>query len=320
MPYTLSLVIPVYNERENIASIFAEIRNSLSGYSHEIILVDDGSTDGSTQEIERLTEKNNNVLAILLARNYGQTAALAAGFKEARGDIIISLDGDGQNDPGDIPQMMEKIEGGCDVVSGWRRQRKDPFFSRRLPSILANRIISQVTGLHLHDYGCTLKAYRRSVLADLRLYGEMHRLLPAWCAWRGARIFEIEVNHRPRIHGESKYGIGRTFKVLFDLLTAKFFSAYMNNPSYLFGGLGLALYGVSALSTAVVFYDKFGPNRWPPFRIPLLLLSVLCFIVATLFIILGLLAELIVRVYYEVSGKNPFQIRSTLRSTNFSSL
>jgi len=312
--HLVSVVIPVLNEYENLSPLRAEIASSLKNVPHEIIFVDDGSSDGSREELQRFARQSPNVTTILLSKNFGQTAALAAGFQQARGGIVIPLDADGQNDPHDIPRLLEKIAEGYDVVSGWRRKRHDALWSRRVPSALANAVIAKVTGVSLHDFGCTLKAYRRSSLSTLRLYGEMHRFLPAWCAWRGARVAEIEVNHRARIRGQSKYGIGRTFKVLLDLLTTKFFSGYLTKPSYLFGGLGLAFYMVGAGAGILTFYDKLGPDRWPKLRIPLLLLTATLGIVGTLLLLMGLLAELIVRLYYEMTSEKPYQIREIVTS------
>jgi glycosyltransferase involved in cell wall biosynthesis len=310
----VTVVIPVFNERENLPPLYSEIASSLKNMRHEMIFVDDGSLDGSREILRDLARQDPNVTAVLLSRNFGQTAALAAGFLAARGEIVIPLDGDGQNDPRDIPRLLEKMTEGFDVVSGWRKKRHDAFWSRRVPSALANGVISQVTGVPLHDFGCTLKAYRRSHLANLKLHGEMHRFLPAWCAWRGARITEVEVNHRPRTRGQSKYGIGRTFKVILDLLTTKFFSGYLTKPSYVFGGLGLVFYVVGTASGLLAFYDKLGPDRWPALRIPLLLLAATLGIVGTLLILMGLLAELIVHLYYEVSPQKPYEIAETVSS------
>jgi glycosyltransferase involved in cell wall biosynthesis len=307
-PY-LSVIIPVLNERENILPLYDEIRQTLQAIPVEVIFVDDGSTDGSAEVIEHLANGNPNTTAVLLARNFGQTAALAAGFKETKGEVVAFLDADGQNDPADISKMLEKMKEGYDVVSGWRRNRQDPLWSRRIPSALANRIIALMTSVSLHDFGCTLKLYRRSSLENIRLYGEMHRLLPVWCDWRGSRIVEMEVHHRPRTRGKSKYGIGRTYKVLLDLLTSKFVSGYLTKPSYVFGGSALFMYVLALISTVVVFYDKLGPDRWAPLRIPLLLLASLLGTVGTLLLMMGLLAELIVRLYYEVSNEQPYRIR-----------
>jgi glycosyltransferase involved in cell wall biosynthesis len=308
----LSLVIPVLNERDSLPALFTEIGAALHNIPHEIILIDDGSTDGSDQEIARLARQNNHVRAIFFTKNFGQTAALAAGFGEARGAVIVPMDADGQNDPQDIPRLLQKLSEGYDVVSGWRYPRRDPFFSRRLPSAIANIVISKITGVSLHDYGCTLKAYRRSVLENLRLYGEMHRFLPAWCAWKGAKMAELKVHHRPRLQGHSKYNIFRTAKVLLDLLTTKFISGYLSKPSYMFGGLAILFYLIGGLSGVFVFYDKFGPDRWVLYRIPLLLLSVLLAVVGTLLLMMGLIAELIVRLYYELTAEKPFVIRDKI--------
>jgi glycosyltransferase involved in cell wall biosynthesis len=313
MPPELSIIIPALNESESNPTLFNEVRQALESRTYEIIFIDDGSTDGSADMIEQLAMEYPFITGILFAKNYGQTAALAAAFKEARGEIIVPLDADGQNDPRDIIRLVDKLTEGFDVVSGWRHPRRDPLLSRRIPSVLANAVIARITQVSLHDFGCTLKAYRASVLEGLRLYGEMHRFLPAWCAWRGARIAEIHVNHRPRTTGKSKYGVGRTFKVLLDLLTTRFINGYLSKPSYLFGGVGFLLYFLSFICTCIVFYDKFGPNRWPPFRIPIMLLASFLGIIATLLLMLGLLAELIVRVYYEVAGESSYRIRSIVK-------
>lgn len=314
MNLSLSVVVPVFDERGNLAPLVAAIHKSLSGLSYEVILVDDGSTDGSSAELERLVKTHPHMTAIFLARRYGQTSALAAGFKEARGEFIAALDADGQNDPEDIRRLMAQTDQGFDVVSGWREQRQDPFWSRRLPSWVANRIIAWTTGVPLHDFGCTLKIYRRSALEGLRLYGEMHRLLPAWCVWRGARITEIPVQHHPRTQGRSKYGMGRTFKVLLDLFTAKFIGSYFTKPNYVFGGFAFVLYCIALLSALIAFYDKLGPNAWPALRVPLLLLTCLAGIVGTLLMLMGLIAEMLVRVYYEITDEYPYRTRQVLRS------
>jgi len=308
----ISLVIPVYNEHENILPLYHDITRHLAHLSYEVIFVDDGSTDGSAEYIENISRTDQRVKAIFLIRNFGQTAALAAGFAQAKGNIIIPMDADGQNDPQDVPLLLQKMSEGYDIVSGWRKARQDPLLSRRVPSFLANTIISYVTGVKLHDFGCTLKAYHQPVLEKIKLYGEMHRFLPAWCAWRGAKIAEIEVHHKPRTQGKSKYGIGRTFKVVLDLMTTKFFSGYLTKPSYLFGGAGLGFYAIGFSSAVVAFYDKFGPNRWPALRIPFLMLAGFLSVMGTLLILMGLLAELMVRLYYELTSEKPYQIKNMI--------
>jgi glycosyltransferase involved in cell wall biosynthesis len=238
----ISVVAPVYNEVDNIRSLHARMEEALEGLAYELILVDDGSTDGSTEELASLAREDpTRVRVIELRRNFGQTAAISAGIDHAVGDVVVLIDADLQNDPADIPMMVGKIEAGYDVVSGWRVNRKDTFLTRRLPSHIANWIISRVTGVRLHDYGCTLKAYRRDVLTGFHLYGEMHRFIPAYVAAVGAEIIEVPVQHYPRRHGKAKYGLERTLKVILDLFTVKFLVSYANKPIYLFGGTGLAL-------------------------------------------------------------------------------
>ncbi|MGQ0644077.1 MAG: glycosyltransferase, partial [Elusimicrobiota bacterium] len=258
--------------------------------------------------LEARAKSDPRLKVITFARNFGQTAAMAAGFDAARGAVVVCLDADGQNDPGDVPLQLAEIERGADVVSGWRHDRQDPWLSRKLPSALANGLISLVTGVALHDYGCTLKAYRRTVLKDLRLYGEMHRFLPAWCVWKGAKVTEVKVRHHPRRLGKSKYGIGRTFKVVLDLMTAKFFASYLNKPSYFFGGLGMLSIFLGFLAGFTALLDKFVLNQWGPFRVPLIILSVFLGLLGTQFAVLGLLAEILIRIYYENKNERPYRI------------
>ncbi len=246
----LSLVVPVYNEQDNLPLLHQEVVKALAGLNDawEMILVHDGSRDDSLQVLEQLAEADpEHVRVVALRRNFGQTAAIAAGIDHAEGEIIVLMDADLQNDPADIPMMLEKINEGYDVVSGWRKARQDAFFTRTLPSRIANRLISEVTGVHLHDYGCTLKAYRREVLTGFRLYGEMHRFIPVYANSVGARLIEIQVRHHPRKFGKAKYGLERTFKVILDLVTVKFLSSYGNKPIYLFGGAGAILIALSAI-------------------------------------------------------------------------
>ncbi|HOW27203.1 MAG TPA: glycosyltransferase family 2 protein [Elusimicrobiota bacterium] len=308
----LSIIIPFFNEQECLPDLKETLGRAVIGDSWEILLVDDGSTDRSVSIVERWIEEDPRVRLISFSKNFGQTAAMAAGFENSRGEILVCMDADGQNDPADIPLLLEEMKKGVDVVSGWRRDRKDPFWSRRFPSHLANALISLVTGVSLHDYGCTLKAYRRSMVEGLRLYGDMHRFLPAWCAWQGARVSEIEVHHHPRVKGKSKYGLARTFKVILDLLTAKFFSSYLNKPSYFFGGAGLLLLTIGTLSGLVAVLDRFVWNLWQPYRLPFLMLAVFFGIVGVQFLILGLLAEIIIRIYYENQDKRPYRIARIL--------
>lgn len=310
----ISVVIPVYNEEESLPLLLDSLFKELKDLSAEVIAVDDGSTDGTFRLLEERVKADPRLKAVRLTRNFGQTAALAAGFEAAQGRVVVPLDADGQNDPADVPRLLEEIRRGADVVSGWRHRRQDPWLTRRLPSAAANRIISWVTGVSLHDYGCTLKAYRREILQGLRLYGEMHRFLPAWCAWRGARIAELKVNHFPRRHGRSKYGLLRTFKVLLDLITAKFFVSYLTKPSYFFGGLGMLLMAGGFFSGLFPILDKFVMDRWGHLRIPFMILSVFLGLLGAMFIVLGLLAEILVRIYYENKNERPYRIAAVLPS------
>ena len=306
----LSIVIPVFNERENLRPLYERLKEALKpwGDSSEILFVDDGSLDGSLQELRDLAQSDPTVRVLEFARNFGQTAAIAAGFDHARGRIIIPLDADLQNDPQDIPRIMEKLEEGYDVVSCWRRDRKDAWLSRVLPSWLANRLISWISGVHLHDYGCTLKGYRRDIIQHIRLYGEMHRFIPIFAFWAGARVTEIPVQHHPRVKGASKYGIFRTIKVLLDLITVKFLGTYSTKPMYLFGGLGLISFVGSGALSALTLYQKYF-EAVKAHRNPLLLLSVFLAIVGVQFILIGLVAELIVRTYHESQDKPTYILK-----------
>ena len=235
---------------------------------------------------------------------------MAAGFDSSKGDVIIPLDADGQNDPDDIPRLLSKMEEGYDVVSGWRKNRQDGALLRKIPSRIANKIISWVSNVPLHDYGCTLKAYRSDVIKGVELFGDMHRFLPAWCAWQGGKVTEMPVNHFPRVIGKSKYGIFRTFKVIVDLMTLKFFSGYLARPSHFFAGTGLILFGISVACLSFAVYDKFGPDLFAKFRIPLLLMSVFFGLAALFLILMGLLAELLIRLYFQVSGRKTYRLKN----------
>ncbi|HQA91769.1 MAG TPA: glycosyltransferase family 2 protein, partial [Sedimentisphaerales bacterium] len=283
--------------------------------AYEIIFVDDGSTDGSFQVLEEFHDADPNVRVICFRKNFGQTAALSAGFSHARGGIVIAMDADLQNDPADIPMLVAKLREGYDVVSGWRKQRHDKALTRRLPSRMANWLISKITGVKLHDYGCTLKAYRREVLAQTKLYGEMHRFIPALASWSGARIAECVVNHRPRTAGVAKYGLGRTWKVILDLITVKFLGSFSTKPIYIFGGLGglMALFafllGLMVISQKVNSGVDMSGN-------PLLLLTAVLFLTTIQFILMGLLAELLVRTYHESQNRPTYVIREILDATD----
>lgn len=309
----LSIVVPVYNEEENIHGIHREVSAALdgTGIDFELILVDDGSTDGSFRNLREIAAADDRVKVIRFRRNFGQTAAMAAGFDAASGRVVIPMDGDLQNDPADIPRLLSKIDEGYDVVSGWRRDRKDAFLNRILPSILANRFISGMTGIRLHDYGCTLKAYRREVLDGINLYGEMHRFVPALVSQVGARVTELAVNHRPRLHGKSKYGIFRTLRVILDLLTVKFLLNYSTRPIQLFGRLGVYTLAASLLSGGLTIYMKFFQHTSMN-RNPLLLLTALLLFMGVQFIVLGLLGELNARTYYEAQGKPIYVVKEKI--------
>jgi len=311
----ISVVIPVFNESENLEELHRELMAALekTGRPFEVILIDDGSTDSSWTVLRSLQQKDGRVKLIRLRRNFGQTAALAAGFDHARGGIIISLDADLQNDPNDIPSLIQKIEEGYDIVSGWRRSRKDKFFSRRVPSLIANTLISRLTGVRLHDYGCTLKAFRSEVIKNIKLYGELHRFIPAIASQLGVRISEVEVNHRPRKHGKSKYSIFRFTKVILDMMTVKFLLSYSTRPLQIFGLLGLGSGLLGFLISVWLSYQRLVLKVSVANR-PLLLLGVLLIVIGIQFITLGLLAEIMVRAYHESSGKTIYVIREIIES------
>jgi len=311
MVMKLSVVIPVYNEADNIALLHKAIHQAMKSvrYSWEMILVDDGSTDKSPEELEKLARKDPKfVRVVLLRRNFGQTTAIAAGIDHADGEIIVMMDADLQNDPLDIPAMITKIDEGYDVVSGWRHERKDKFLLRVIPSRIANGLISWVTGVRLHDYGCTLKAYRREVITGFRLYGEMHRFIPAYAGSVGARIIEVRVNHHPRKYGKAKYGLERTTKVILDLMTVKFLISFASKPNYLFGGIGLILMAISVIIVIFLVINRLVAGEHIV-RSPLLQMSVMLFILGSQSILLGLIAELLVRTYHESQKKATYTIR-----------
>jgi glycosyltransferase involved in cell wall biosynthesis len=305
----LSIVIPVHDEEDNVAPLVEDITRVLEdfGRTYEIVFVDDGSRDGTFARLVRLADADARVKVVKLRRNFGQTAAMSAGFDYACGEIIVPMDGDRQNDPADIPLLVETLDDGFDVVSGWRRDRQDGFV-RRLPSRMANRLIGRVTGVKLHDYGCTLKAYRADVVHETRLYGEMHRFLPALAYQAGASITELPVHHHPRVTGRSKYGLGRTMKVLLDLMTVKFLSVWSTKPSYLFGGSGVVLCFFGTLFIVWTAYERI-VNGVFVYRQPSLLVGVFLFTIGLNLLLLGLLAELIVRTYHESQSKPVYLVR-----------
>jgi glycosyltransferase involved in cell wall biosynthesis len=305
----LSIVVPVYNEEENVDELYSELTTAVGalGRSYEIVAVDDGSTDETYARLKRIAVGDPRLKVIHFGRNFGQTAAMAAGFDYAEGAVVVPLDGDLQNDPADIPRLLNKLDEGYDVVSGWRKDRKDNFL-RRMPSRLANWLIGLVTGVHLHDYGCTLKAYRATAIQGMRLYGEMHRFLPALAYQEGARVTEIPVRHRPRRYGRSKYGMGRTLRVVLDLITVKFLSSYGTKPSYIFGGSGLLLCLGGIAAGCIALYQKFVDGVYV-YRNPVILIAVFLFLLGFLCILMGLLAELIIRTYHESQAKPIYRVR-----------
>jgi glycosyltransferase involved in cell wall biosynthesis len=306
----ISIVVPLYNEEENVAPLHSRLHEVMdaSSQEYEIICVDDGSGDGTFRKLKELAAGDPHLKLIRFRRNFGQTAAMAAGFDAAQGEIIVPMDGDLQNDPADIPRLAAKIREGYDVVSGWRKERKDTFVNRRLPSIIANGLISRMTGVHLHDYGCTLKAYRREVLDGVNLYGEMHRFVPALASQVGARVTEMPVAHHPRLHGVSKYGISRTMRVVLDLITVKFLLSYSTKPIQLFGRWGIYAIMAGMASGALTLWMKLFEGMSMN-RNPLLILTAFLLFSGMQFIVMGLLGELNARTYHESQGKSIYVVR-----------
>ena len=314
----ISIVVPLFNEIENVAELVEEVKTAMdrANLAFELILVDDGSTDGTVEKTHELRKSRPYLTIIEFRRNFGQTAAMAAGFDHARGEIVIPLDGDLQNDPNDIPRLIAKLNEGYDVVSGWRKHRKDKFVTRKIPSWLANRLIGKITGVALHDYGCTLKAYRREVIDQLRLYGEMHRFLPAMASWSGARVTEMAVNHRPRTRGQTKYGLNRTFKVILDLITIKFLGSFSTKPLHIFGGVGILTMLAAVILGCFVLYQKLSPEHLPFNRNALFMLSAGLVMMSVQFLLMGLLAEMLSRTYHESQNKPTYTIRRITRPDN----
>ena len=311
----VSVVIPLYNEEGNVAELYRELKGVLiqENISHEILFVNDGSSDRTTQLISEFYSKDSCVTVINFRRNFGQTAAMSAGFDYARGEIIVTMDGDLQNDPADIPVLLAKIAEGYDVVTGWRFARKDPFISRKLPSIIANKIISFITGVHLHDYGCTLKAFKKEITQNIKLYGEMHRFIPAIASGMGASIAEVKVNHRARKYGTSKYGISRTVRVILDLVTVKFLLSYSNRPLHVFGMIGLFSFtlGIFLLMFLGIQRQLYGI---PMGDRPMLMMAVLVIFIGVQFITIGLVSEIQVRTYHESQNKPIYYVKNILKS------
>lgn len=309
----LSVILPVYNEAPNLEQLNLKLTDALErlNRSYEVIYIDDGSIDRSLALLREIAARDSRVRVISLRRNYGQTAAMSAGIDHARGQILIPMDADLQNDPVDIERLLEKLDEGYDVVSGWRKDRKDTWLTRQLPSRLANRLISRLSGVKLHDYGCSLKAYRRDALTGVKLYGEMHRFIPIYAGWAGGRVTEIPVTHHPRSAGKSKYGLSRTIKVIFDLITIEFLSRYLTKPLYLFGSAGLVCLLVSFLAFILSLYYRFVEGVHLN-RMPLATLSMIMFAMGVQFIFMGLLAEMVVRTYHESQDKPTYLIRERI--------
>jgi glycosyltransferase involved in cell wall biosynthesis len=311
---SLSVVVPIYNESENLPLLIEAIHQALlpTGIDYEIICVDDASTDGSAEILRQFAQQDGHLKAVLLRRNYGQTAGMAAGFDYAKGSIIVTMDGDLQNDPADIPLLLERLEQGYDLVSGWRKHRKDNRVTRLLPSMVANWLIGVMTGVKLHDYGCSLKAYRTEVIKDMNLYGELHRFLPALAFIEGAKITEIPVNHHPRRFGTSKYGLGRTLKVSMDLLTVYFMKKFLTKPMHIFGGLGLTSMVAGMALGVYLTLLKIIDNQDIGDR-PLLILAVVLFLTGIQLFSFGLLAELVMRTYHESQKRPIYRVREVVQ-------
>lgn len=309
----ISIVIPIFNEEKNIHILYNEIVEVFSNtsYDYEILCVNDHSRDGSLSVLRGISERDKRVKVINFGYNSGQTAAMSAGIKNASGDLIIPMDADLQNDPKDIPRFIKKIEEGYDVVSGWRKDRKDDLLLRKIPSQLANLLIGKITGIAIHDYGCSMKAYKKEIIQGVNLYGEMHRFIPAYASWKGARISEIVVNHRPRINGVTNYGISRTFRVILDLIVIKFMSKYMNRPIHFFGGVGFISFGLGLVFGLLAIILKiFGLRDFV--ATPLPVFSALLIIVGIQLIAIGIVSEILMRTYYESQNKVPYDIREKI--------
>ena len=311
--FSLSVILPVFNEVANIEAVYSELALAIEQIpgNKQIIFVDDGSSDGTSDLLTKIAERDNQVVVITFRRNFGQTAAMAAGFDYSKGDIVVTMDADLQNDPNDIPSLIEKMEEGYDLVAGWRFDRKDGFVLRRLPSMLANRLISWTTDVKLHDYGCTLKAFRKEVIKSIDLYGEMHRFIPAIASWMGIRLTELKVNHRPRIAGSSKYGISRTVRVVLDLITVKYLLSYSSRPLQLFGLLGLLSGGAGVLITSYLVFIKLFLDQAIGGR-PMLIFGIFLMFMGLQFITVGLLGEMQTRIYHETQRKAVYVVRDLM--------
>jgi len=309
---SLSVVLPIYNEAQSIPLLFTKLVDTLKNYTYEIIAVNDGSKDNSWEELKKVAAQNKNIKIINLRRNYGQTAAINAGIQHSSNDIIVLIDSDLENDPADIPLLLTKMEEGYDVVSGWRQARwKGQFLTRKLPSLTANKLISNISGVPLHDYGCTLKAYKRDVIKDIRLYGQMHRFIPVFCKWQGGKITEIPVSYQPRMYGKSNYGLFRIYKVMLDLVLIKFLDKYMHRPIHFFGGAGILSFLVMFGSAGLAIYFKLTGQK-DFVQTPLPTIAAMFFIIGIVLVLMGVLAEMQMRTYYESQNKFPFTVREKI--------
>jgi glycosyltransferase involved in cell wall biosynthesis len=306
---SLSVILPVYNEAKGIELLFSTLEKALTGYTYEIIAVNDGSKDSSWAEMVKYATQKPAIKLINLKRNFGQTAAINAGIQAATGDILILIDSDLENDPNDIPKLLSKMDEGYDVVSGWRQSRwKGQFLTRKLPSLAANGLISKISGVKLHDYGCTLKAYKKDVIKDVRLYGQMHRFIPVFCKWQGGNVTEIPVNYQPRMYGKSNYGMFRIYKVILDLVLIKFLDKFMQRPIHFFGGAGILAFLVMFMTAGLAVYFKITGQK-DFIQTPLPTIAAIFFLVGVLMVLMGVLAEMLMRTYYESQNKFPFTIK-----------
>jgi glycosyltransferase involved in cell wall biosynthesis len=305
----LSVILPVYNEAKGIEQLFNAIEKALAGLDYEVIAVNDGSKDNSWEEMRKYASNNKAMKLINLKRNFGQTAAINAGIQDASGETLVLIDSDLENDPNDIPKLLSKLDEGYDVVSGWRQNRwKGQFLTRKVPSLAANGLISKISGVKLHDYGCTLKAYRRDVIKDVRLYGQMHRFIPVFCKWQGGKVTEIPVNYQPRLYGKSNYGLFRIYKVILDLVLIKFLDKFMQRPIHFFGGAGILSFLIMFLCSGLAFYFKITHQK-DLIQTPLPTIAAMFFVVGILMILMGVLAEMLMRTYYESQNKFPFTVK-----------
>lgn len=308
----ISIILPIFNEAQGIPELLFETQTALAGFDYEIIAINDGSKDNSYEVLKSFAEKDSKIKVINLRRNYGQTAAINAGIQDAKGEILVLMDSDLENLPSDIPKLIDKLNEGYDVVSGWRQARwEGQFLTRKLPSLMANGLISYISGVKLHDYGCTLKAYRHDVISGVRLYGQMHRFIPVYCKWEGGKVAEMPVNYQPRKYGKSNYGMSRTFRVILDLVLIKFLDKYMQRPIHFFGGAGFISFLFSIAAFGLAIYFKLSGQK-DFVQTPLPTLTVMFFIIGILMILMGVIAEILMRTYYESQNKFPFTVKNKI--------